>query len=187
MKDLKKSLEELCGLFERLGISYAVMGGIAIRAYGIPRPTHDIDFTLAIERENLPSLFKAVSDLGYTVPEGYTGGWVDQVAGMPLVKCRFYMAGNGIDIDIFLAESAFQKELLSRRRRESVDDYVLWLVSPEDLILLKLLANRPRDIADIGDVLFTQGQLDEAYMRTWANQIGVLPGLEKVLGQPPIL
>jgi hypothetical protein len=56
-----------------------------------------------------------------------------------------------------------------------------WLVSPEDLILLKLVAARRRDFSDAGDVLFMQGQLDETYMRHWAKELGVLDKLEQVL------
>ena len=56
-----------------------------------------------------------------------------------------------------------------------------WLVSPEDLILLKLLASRPRDLADIGDVLFTQGELDTTYLRHWADELGVRASLEQAL------
>ena len=181
MTDLAKSLSDLADLFERMSIPYAVMGGIAVRAYGIPRPTHDVDFTIALDRANLPPLYQAVRGLGYTVPEQYEQGWVDQVAGMPLVKFRLYLPGGGVDIDIFLAESAFQEELLARRRREVVDDRTIWMVSPEVLILLKLLAGRDRDTADIGDVMFTQENLDEAYMRRWAKEIGVLDRLDTLL------
>lgn len=56
-----------------------------------------------------------------------------------------------------------------------------WVVSPEDLILLKLIASRPRDIADVFDVLLAQGQLDEEYLRNWANQLGVTSRLDDVL------
>jgi len=63
----------------------------------------------------------------------------------------------------------------------------VWLVSPRGPRSLKLLAGRPRDIADVGDILFTQGQLDEAYLRLWARQLGVLDPLEKILSEhPPI-
>jgi hypothetical protein len=47
------------------------------------------------------------------------------------------------------------------------------------------LAARPRDIADIGDILFTQGELDRAYLRSWAERLGVLENLERVLEDPP--
>jgi len=179
MNDLARALRELVFLFERLKTPYAVMGGLAVRVYGIPRPTYDIDFTLAIERERLATLYDALRELGYVIPEQYAEGWVDHVAGMPLVKARLYLAGHGIDVDLFLAESPYQHELLARRRREKIDDAEVWLVSPEDLILLKLVSHRPRDIADVGDILFAQGELDEAYLRRWAEQLGVLTRLEQ--------
>jgi hypothetical protein len=181
MKDLTEALRELALLLERMQIPFAVMGGIAVRIYGIPRPTHDVDFTLAIDRDRLGELYRSLANLGYTVPEAYVAGWVDRVAGMPLVKARLYLEGRGIDIDLFLAESPFQEQLLARRRREQLDDFPVWFVSPEDLILLKLLSNRPRDVADIGDILFMQGQLDEDYMRHWAGELGVTAQLEHAL------
>ena len=58
---------------------------------------------------------------------------------------------------------------MSRRARQPLDDRPVWLVSPEDLILLKLIAQRPRDLANVGDVLFMQGQLDESYLRRWVQ------------------
>jgi hypothetical protein len=187
MRDLAQALRDFVLLFEGMGTPYAVMGGIAVRIYGIPRPTHDIDFTLALDRNRLPDLYESVRALGYTVPEEYASGWVDNVAGMPVVKVRLYLEGRGVDIDIFLAESRFQEQLLARRRREQLDELAVWFVSPEDLILLKLLGHRPRDIADIGDILFTQGRLDESYMRHWAQQLGILPELTKILAEPPAI
>src|SRR5438128_786927 len=43
MTDLAKALRDFVRLFEQMETPYAVMGGIAVRVYGIPRPTHDID------------------------------------------------------------------------------------------------------------------------------------------------
>jgi hypothetical protein len=56
-----------------------------------------------------------------------------------------------------------------------------WLVSPEDLILLKLIAGRPRDYGDIEDIFFVQGQLDESYLRRWAAPLGITDRLEQAL------
>ncbi|HEX4131871.1 MAG TPA: nucleotidyltransferase [Pirellulales bacterium] len=175
------ALRDFVELFERLGVRYAVIGGIAVRTYGIPRPTYDVDFTIALPRGSLPELYRSVMEMGYTVPEPYTTGWVDQVAGMPVVKLRRYVADRGVDIDLFLAECNFQQSLLERKRQIDVDGLAVWLVSPEDLILLKLLARRKRDLADIDDILFTQGELDETYMRRWATNLGTLDALEQCL------
>jgi predicted nucleotidyltransferase len=145
MKDLTQSLREIAGIFESLSARYAVMGGIAVRIHGIPRPTHDVDFTVALARQQLNDFFTRAMDAGYTVAEPYLRDWVDQVAGMPLVKLRMYLEDHGIDVDIFLAESDFQQNLLARRQSEDLDGDRIWFVSPEDLILLKLIAGRPRD------------------------------------------
>ena len=183
MKDLTQALCDIARLFESMGVPYAVMGGIAVRIYGIPRPTYDVDFTVALQREELPDFFQQAAVAGYTVPETYQRGWVDQIAGMPLVKLRLLLDEHSVDIDIFLAESSFQQSLLARRRREELDGGSIWFVSPEDLILLKLIASRPRDLVDIQDVLFTQGRLDETYLRHWAQELGVTQQLERVLAE----
>jgi hypothetical protein len=181
MKDIASSLHDLVALFERLEIPYAVMGGLAVRVYGIPRPTFDVDFTAAVGRDRLPALYERLKDIGYTVSEEFAKGWVDKVAEMPIVKTKLFVEGRSIDVDIFLAESPYQQELLARRRSEELDGVPVWIVSPEDLVLLKLISYRPRDVADIGDVLFTQGQLDETYLRHWAATLGVSARLDEVL------
>jgi hypothetical protein len=128
------------------------MGGIAVRAYGLPRPTYDVDFTLAVARERLRGLFAAVEELGYSIPTAHEGGWVDQVGGMPLVKIRLYLDGKGIDADVFLAETAFQQDVIARRVTCTVEEQPVSLVTAEDLILFKLIASRPHDIAHLCDM-----------------------------------
>ena len=125
--------------------------------------------------------FEQATQRGFTVPEVYESGWIDQVAGMPLVKLRMSLESHGVDVDIFLAESDFQRSVLSRRLWHDYEGQPIAFVSPEDLILLKLVANRPRDLSDIGDILFVQGQFDEAYLRHWASELGIPERLVIVL------
>ena len=183
MNGLSRAVQDLAQLFEHLGVPYALMGGLAVRVYGIPRPTYDVDFTVAAERSRLAEFYEGVRALGYTLPEHYASGRVDRVAGMPVVKVRLYLEDRGIDVDLFLAESAYQKDVLARRVRHEFEGRSICFVTPEDLILLKLVANRPRDILDVRDVIFTQGQLDEAYLRRWAKPLGVLEDLEHALAE----
>ena len=103
------------------------------------------------------------------------------VANMPIVKLGMQLGRQGIDIDVFLAESEFQESLLARRSQHDIGSRLVWLVSPEDLIVLKALANRDRDRGDIQDVLFMQGELDREYMRHWATRLGALENLEEAL------
>lgn len=181
MNELNDALRRIAELFHSMEIPYVLMGGIAVRAYGIPRPTYDVDFTAAVARKRLPELFRRIEERGFTIPEEYLSGWVDRVAGFPLVKFRSYLGENSLDIDVFLAESAFQHSVISRGRQEDIESFLVRMVTPEDSVLLKLIASRPRDLADIADVLFVQGQLDEAYLRHWAAELGVLDRLEQAL------
>ncbi len=183
MNDIGVALRDITTVMEKFGISYAVIGGYAVGIYGIPRLTFDLEFTIDISRERLVELFDAVENEGYTVAESYRSGWIDEVGGMPLVKFRCYIQGQGVDVDVFIAEKPFQRELLKRKQRVETPDGDTWLASPEDILLLKLLAHRPRDLSDIGDILFTQGELDWVYLRRWADLIGVRDRLEAVLKQ----
>lgn len=136
MIDLTSTLDMLVALLERMSVKYVLMGGLAVRAYAIPRVTADIDLTVTLAREQLPKLYDALEEQGYAVPDPYRSGWVDQVSGLYLVKLKRYVGDHSIDVDIFLAESEFQDEILRRRRIADVEGRQLWIASAEDLVRL---------------------------------------------------
>jgi hypothetical protein len=185
MKDVLRALRDAVEVLEELKLPYAVMGGLAVRVWSIPRATWDVDVTVAVVDEDLTRLTHAFEERGYTSPEVYKSGWTDQVGGMPVIKFRWYVPGGDLDVDLFLVETAFQRSLLSRRCKAHTDGIDMWVASAEDLILLKLVASRTRDLVDVADILFMQGQLDEAYLRTWADKLGVLDALEHALANHP--
>jgi len=186
VSNLEQMLRRMIDCFERLGLPYVVMGGLAVRIHALPRPTYDVDFTLSIPRSDLYKLFDAVQDMGLTVPSQYLSGWVDEVADMPLVKFRTFLAdGKGIDVDVFLAETDFQTNVMNNRLSVDLDGKPIWVVKPEDLLLLKLLASRPRDLIDVADLIFIQGQLNEPYLHDWANKLNINDRLEKALAPSP--
>ena len=185
MNDVDQALRDIVALCDEMGVEYAVMGGLAVRVHSLPRATHDVDLALSIDRSRLPEFFAKVSERGYAVPESYLKGWIDEVAKMSLVKVRVYLPGGGVDVDIYLAETPFLREAISRRILAESEAAKMYVVSAEDLLLLKLLANRPRDRVDVLDILFMQGELDEAYMHRWAAQLGVSEALAQALANRP--
>lgn len=181
-KTVEEVLFDMVEICDQLKLDYAVMGGLAVRVHGIPRPTFDVDFQLTIPSAVWASFFLYAERLDYATSEEFLKGWRDQVGGMPVVKMKFYAdLGKTIDVDIFVNDTAFQAEVMQRRQAIEFEGHRLWFVSPEDLILLKLLANRPRDLGDVGDVLFVQADLDNRYLQHWANQLGIADRLEKAL------
>jgi len=135
-----------------------------------------------LPHEALLELLRLIEAEWIEVPEVYRNGWVDRIAGMPLIKLKTYLdRDHFVDLDIFIAESEFQNSLVSRRILAEFDDRRIWIVTAEDLILLKLIANRPRDQIDVSDLLFVQGQLDEPYMRKWAASLEITDRLNTAL------
>lgn len=96
------------------------------------------------------------------------------------MRCRVphFLGDRVVDADVFLAETEFQRQVLRRRQRHGAEGWDAWFVTPEDLILLKLIANRAKDQIDIADILFIQGCLDEQYLKAWAQELGVTERLE---------
>jgi hypothetical protein len=158
------------------------LGGIAVRVHAIPRPTFDVDIGLTVNEAQLSLFFASADELGYEISQPFRSGWRDEVGGMPLVKMKSFLAdGKSVDVDIFITETQFQNSLMARRQQFEFEGRSLNFVSPEDLVLLKLLAYRPRDQGDISDILFIQGELDQSYLRNWAEQLQVSDRLEAAL------
>lgn len=181
MTGLEDAARQFVTLLEHLGIKYAIMGGLAVRVHALPRPTFDVDFTVALPRDALPSLYSRAEELGFSIPDAQRSGWIEQVHALPVVKLQLILSDRVIDIDLFLAETPFQNELLARRQRHSALGWSGWFVTSEDLILLKLLADRPKDRSDIADILFVQTSLDEMHLRDWAARLGIADSLEAAL------
>ncbi len=171
-------------LCDRLNIDFAVMGGIAVRAHGVPRPTYDVDLTIAADDSKIQELLVTARNMDCLVPEPYLKGWKDRVSGMPVIKLKQWLKdGCGIDVDLFVAESPFLRSLMGRRQLSDVGGRQVPVATAEDVILLKLIASRPRDLGDVQDILFMQGGLDVGYMRDWAVSLEIVDRVDRALQQ----
>jgi hypothetical protein len=61
--DFKLVLEKLLTAFRKADIRYALMGGLALGAWGVPRGTVDIDFL--IHRDDIEKVDRIMQGLGY--------------------------------------------------------------------------------------------------------------------------
>jgi hypothetical protein len=97
---------------------------------------------------------------------------------------------TGIDVDISLAALPFEKESIARAKWMDVGGLSLPLPTPEDLIIMKAVAHRPRDLADIESVLDAHPKLDLRRVRRWVREFStalempdILKDLEAILGR----
>ncbi|MBE0537796.1 MAG: hypothetical protein IH624_19220 [Phycisphaerae bacterium] len=181
-------LRNLVGIFDALGIAYAVGGSMASSVYGRVRFTQDADLTVE------PFAAKAQQFLERAAKDYYISADAMRYAldHRTSFNINIIHIGTAFKIDLFIrGESEFQKQLIPRRRMVRLsenDEAPFAVVSPEDILLLKLTwyvqggrtSDRQRD--DVKGILATQqNTLDFAYLKKWAVVLEVADVLENAL------
>ena len=178
---IQSILEAALRVLDSREVPYMIMGGFAVRALGIPRPTYDADLTIDADNGLLVSLFGDFTKAGYQVPEEHRRGFKDTLAGMKKVKVQKFEERHVWDLDLFLVTTAYQKEAFSRRRLVPFLGAQRWMITVEDLILHKLLANRRKDQLDVDELLRLNPSMDMSYMKRWSVELGVQERLDQAL------
>jgi hypothetical protein len=134
-------LGALAGVLSRWGRWY-VFGAQAVIAYGVPRLSADVDVTIELDPDN-PEHFARDMD---------SAGFVLRVADPDFVRrtrvMPFVHVATGMPLDIVLAGSGLEQEFLDRARDVNLGGAIVPLLDPEDLVIAKVLAGRPKDIED---------------------------------------
>lgn len=85
-------------------------------------------------------------------------------------------------VDVMRPRDSHEERAIQRRRPLAIEGHRLWFAAPDDLILMKLKAGRPRDFEDAVGVLVAQREaLDEGYMADWARRLTIADELAYVL------
>ena len=88
---------------------------------------------------------------------------------------------TGLDVDIVLGAVPFEEQVVGERVQLTVGDLSIPISSPENLIIMKAVAHRPRDIGDIEGLLDTRPEVDRQRVRYWVGEFA------KALEAPEIL
>ena len=73
-------------------------------------------------------------------------------------------------LDLFFSYDPFHDSTASRTRRVPFANAEIPILSAEDVIVHKLLFNRPKDWRDIADILYSErGTIDLPYIRQWLS------------------
>jgi hypothetical protein len=162
-------LSYVARLLASIGADYAVIGAHAVNCWLEPRLTGDIDLTVAADRAQLDSLRARLSSEGFRVAREYGA---EAPSGPDFV--RFVSADGELVIEVQAAKTEFQREVI---RRAAGTANGLRVATVEDLIVLKLIADRTKDQVDL-EGLLGLGALDWAYVEKWAMVWGVLDRLQ---------
>lgn len=154
-------LELLANALEASALQYVVIGGHAVNAWLEPRFTADIDLTVAADPAALERLSEALESMGWRLE-------TEHGAGLPSGPdfVRFARDEDEPVIELQSAKTEFQEEVI-RRAVVSGEGAGLRVATPEDLVVLKLIAFRPKDRVDLIGLVALPG-LDWHYVDRWA-------------------
>jgi hypothetical protein len=155
---LERAVVEIAAALESMRIDYMIVGGIANAVWGEPRATIDVDVTVAVEH---PGLSAAIAGLGRlfntSVPD--PDAFVRRTRVLPLDTA------DGIRIDVIFALLSFERDAVQRATMVTFGDRSVRVVTPEDLLLMKIISDRPRDLADAEALTRRRADtLDRAYL-----------------------
>ena len=165
-------LARIAKILNDFEIPYAVTGGYAVSILGRPRSTLDIDIIIELHSSDIElfrAALKSISKISY----------IDEDAMKEAVQreseFNFVYPESNLKVDFFVAGSdAFNKQKLARRISLDINGEKVNFVSPEDLILSKLLwyksSHSNRQLEDAESVLKIQkDKLDFNYLKKWTS------------------
>ena len=171
-------LEDLKRAFDGAGVPWMLVGGLAVGAWTEPRGTKDVDLAIAAPTE-IETLAAALAAVGLRVFRGA----LDTARSGGTVRMRLEREGRpNLVVDLLCAGTDFEHEALRRRRELKVFDVSVPIASPDDLLVFKLIAGRPQDLADVDRMIRTGiTPEDEGYVRRWTEDGGVTDRLETAI------
>jgi hypothetical protein len=138
---------------ERRNIPYAIGGAIALGFYAPPRATVDVDVNIFVAGgRELTKALSVLTACGF-VAESEPATLLRQAQEEGQFRGRV----QGIRVDVFVATVPFYKELRRRVRGAVLLGRPVKILAAEDLIVLKLMFFRRKDLADAEAVLRDQG------------------------------
>ena len=179
--DLYRSLQSA---FASINIPWYLFGAQAAILYGAARLTADIDITVAMRGHPLAELIAALKQSGFETRISEAEKFAEQHRVLLVVH-----ASSRMPVDIVIAGPGPEEAFLARSRKLAIGGVMIPVASPEDLIVMKLLSGRNKDLDDVNAVLSAKlPELDITLIErslkefeTVLNRSDLTPQLRKIL------
>ncbi|GAB4504671.1 MAG: hypothetical protein Fur0043_16650 [Anaerolineales bacterium] len=163
--DALDALQHLLSRFDNKGV---IIGGAAVSLLGRARFTEDVDAVFLLSNEDLPRLLKMAKEEGI---EPRIENVLEFARKSRVVLLKHTPTDTSIDIS--LGALPFEQEMIERGNLHEVDDTLrLRLPTPEDLIIMKAVAHRPKDLEDIRTIAAKYPNLDVKRIERWVTEFG---------------
>lgn len=173
--NLEAALLAVGRAMKRLKARWYLFGAQAVALHGVPRATQDVDVTVLTEATT-QQLLRAL------VAEGLRPRFDDAsfVAATRVIPADH--PASGWKIDVVLGGAGLDEMIVEAARERRVGAARVPLLSIEHLLVLKVLAGRPRDVVDASQLVgLHRGAFDERLVRE------LLRALEVALSEDGIL
>lgn len=147
------------------GFDYLLYGGLAAALWGEPRYTEDVDLVLFLSERHAFKFLREAAKHGFSVEEDLA---IQQLQVSGWARLPFGDRRSPWHLDLTLGDSPFDRSALTRKRRVALFEREVWVASPEDLLIYKLVSWRDRDVMDAHAIVKRQKGLDLEYLRKWA-------------------
>ena len=167
-----------------LGARWYLFGAQAAIVHGASRLTADVDVTVELGGRSSASLVESLRHEGFALRVADTDDFVERTRVLPLVH-----EPSGILCDVVLAGPGIEELFFERSELRDVGGVRVPVVSADDLIAMKVLAGRPKDLDDVEAIVRARGTaLDLRRARATLGMLeqaldrrDLLPALDAVL------
>ena len=169
-------LQNLLAWFKKSPGEFLIIGGIAVSLLARPRTTQDIDVLSLMDESSWKNFLKTGIQFGFTARIKNVLAFARKNRVLLLRHKK-----SGVNIDISFGSLPFEQESVDRRTFYKIGALQIPLPTPEDLIIMKMVAHRPQDMIDVKTILQTYPEIDRARIQKWVKQFS------NVLENPDIL
>lgn len=142
-----------------------IIGGVAVSLLSTPRFTADVDAVVLLAIEQVQELLDIAQTHGL-LPRIDNPQEFAKKSRVILLR----HVETDVNVDISLGILPFELEAVERGKFYEVDQITVRLPTPEDLIILKAVAHRTKDMADIESIIASHSKLDWARIQFWVQQ-----------------
>ncbi|MBI2835238.1 MAG: nucleotidyl transferase AbiEii/AbiGii toxin family protein [Acidobacteria bacterium] len=170
-------LADLAAALDGAGVPWFLFGAQAAILHGAARLTADVDVTV-----RLPETVSNETLAQELERHRFRRRIVDPVFVQRTRVIPFIHNHTGLPLDVVLAGPGIEERFFERVQLRQVEDVFVRLASPEDIVIMKMLAGRPKDLDDIVSIVAGYGDaFDSGYVEA------MLEMLEQALSQSDLI
>ena len=161
--------EKIIAFLNKYEIPYMLSGSVAMSLYVVPRATGDFDFIVHLQPRDIDSLVENFEEGYYCDKEAIQ----DAVLNQSMFNIIDHASGFKADF-VVLKDDPFRQKEFTRRIAMEFFGKTIYVVSPEDLIISKLIWIQDLQSAvqmeDIKNLVLSDN-LDWAYVDFWIGKL----------------